>query len=219
MDMKSIRVLAAAPVVMAALVLAPMASAQKWEFGAGIGGSIYPSNSVTNGSASADVKTETNIAAGIWLANNISDHWGGELRLDYSRGDLQLSSGGTTATFGSESYAMHYDFQYHFTNAAAKIRPYVAAGAGIKYYRGIGTEVLLQPLSQFALLTKTTQLEPLISVGGGIKVKMTEHVGLRLEVHDYLTPFPKQVVTPNTGSKISGWMQDFVPMVGLSVLF
>jgi outer membrane protein W len=215
MDIKSIRVLA----VVSALALAPAAVAQKWEFGGGVGGSIYPSNTVTNGSTSADVKTETSIAGALWLANNINDHWGGEVRVDYSRGDLQLSSGGTKASFNSEAYMLHYDFQYHFTNAAARIRPYVAAGGGVKYYRGIGTEVLFQPLSQFALLTKTTQLEPLISVGGGIKVKITEHLGLRLEVHDFLTPFPKQVVTPNSGSTISGWMQDIVPMVGLSYLF
>ena len=215
MDMKSIRALA----VVSALALAPAAVAQKWEFGGGVGGSIYPSNTITNGSASADVKTETSIAGALWLANNINDRWGGEVRVDYTRGDIQLSSGGTQASFNSEAYALHYDFQYHFTNAAARIRPYVAAGGGVKYYRGIGTEVLFQPLSQFALLTKTTQLEPLISVGGGIKVKMTEHFGLRLEVHDYLTPFPKQVVVPNAGSKISGWMQDIEPMIGLSYLF
>jgi opacity protein-like surface antigen len=215
MDMKSIRVLAA----VSALALAPAAMAQKWEFGGGVGGSIYPSNSVTNGSASADVKTQTNIAGGLWLANDINDHWGGEVRIDYTRGDLQLSSGGTQATFNSEAYALHYDFQYHFANREARLRPYVAAGGGIKYYRGIGSEVLFQPLSQFALLTKTTQLEPLISVGAGLKLKVTDHIGLRLEVHDYLTPFPKEIVTPNTGSKISGWMQDLVPMVGLSYLF
>ena len=164
-------------------------------------------------------KPQTNIAGSVWLANNINDHWGGEVRVDYSRGDLQLSSGGTKASFNSEAYMLHYDFQYHFTTLGSRIRPYVAAGAGIKYYRGIGNEVEFQPLSQFALLSRTNQLKPMLSVGGGLKFKMTEHLGLRLEVHDYLTPFPKEVITPNTGSKISGWMQELVPMAGLSYLF
>jgi hypothetical protein len=35
-------------------------------------------------------------------------------------------------------------------------------------------------------------------------------------VHDYLTPFPKEVITPNPPSKVSGWIHDIVPMFGLS---
>jgi hypothetical protein len=60
MDIKRIAILAAA-----ALALSPAAVAQKWEFGGGAGGSYYVSNSVTNGSASANVGAETNIAAGL----------------------------------------------------------------------------------------------------------------------------------------------------------
>ena len=41
----------------------------------------------------------------------------------------------------------------------------------------------------------------------------------RVEVHDFLTPFPKQVIAPNQGAKVGGWLQDFVPMVGISYLF
>lgn len=213
--MKRIGILAAA----AALALAPAANAQKWEFGGGVGGSFYPSNTVTNGSATASVDVQTTIAGSVWLANSISDHWGGEVRLDYSRGDLQLSSGGTQATFSSEAYAIHYDFQYHFTPPSSRVRPFVAAGAGIKYYRGIGKQVEFQPLSQFALLTQTTELKPMLSVGGGVKFKITDHVGLRLEVHDYLTTIPQNIIAPNVGSKISGWMQNIVPMAGISYLF
>ncbi|HEV2199438.1 MAG TPA: outer membrane beta-barrel protein [Bryobacteraceae bacterium] len=215
MDIKLTHVL----VVAGALAAAPAALAQKWEFGGGAGRSFSPGNDVTNGGATATVKTQSNVAAGVWLANNIGNHWGGEVRLDYSRGDLQLSSGGTQAAFNSEAYAMHYDFQWHFTPASSKVRPFVAAGGGVKYYRGIGTEVELQPLSQFALLTKTTQLKPMASGGAGVKFQITPKFGFRVEVHDFVTPFPKDVVQPNTGSKISGWMQDIVAMGGISYLF
>jgi hypothetical protein len=95
----------------------------------------------------------------------------------------------------------------------------VAAGAGVKYYRGIGKQVEFQPLSQFALLTQTTELKPMLSVGGGLKFKLSEHLGLRVEVHDYLTTVPENIIVPNTGSKISGWMQNIVPMAGISYLF
>ncbi len=215
MDKNLIRVWLAAAV----LAFAPAAVAQRWEFGGGAGGSFYPANTITNGSASASIDGQTSIAGGLWLANNVSSHWGGEARIDYSRGDLQLSSGGTQASFNSEAYALHYDFQWYPVRSESRVRPYVAVGGGIKYYRGIGNQVEFQPLSQFALLTQTSQLKPLLSVGAGVKFRVTDHFGVRVEVHDYLTTFPNDVVAPNVNSKISGWMQDIVPMVGLSYLF
>lgn len=215
MDIKRIAVLTATAVLM----FSPAAKAQKWEFGGGIGASYTPTNTITNGSASADVGAQTNVAGAIWLSNSVGNHWGGDVRLGYSRGDLQLSSGATKATFASEAYTLHYDFQYHFTPVASRVRPYLAAGGGIKYYRGTGNQVLVQPLSQFALLTNTTQLKPMLSLGAGLKVKLTDHVGLRLEVHDYLTAIPQDIIVPNVGSKISGWRQEIVPMIGISYLF
>lgn len=213
--MQITRVLIAAGV----LAVAPAAVAQKWEIGVGAGASFYPANTITNGSASASLDTQTGLAGSIWLANNATGHWGGEARLDYSRGNLQLSSGGTQASFNSEAYAMHYDFQWYPVRSESRIRPYVAAGAGIKYYRGTGSQVVLQPLSQFALLSQTNQLKPMLSLGAGVKFRVTDRIGVRLEVHDYLTTFPDNMIVPNTGSKISGWMQDIVPMIGVSYLF
>ena len=55
-----------------------------------------------------------------------------------------------------------------------------------------------------------------MSVGGGVKFQLSPHVQLRLDVHDYMTPFPKNVITPNSGAKVGGWLMDFVPMVGIS---
>ena len=54
--------------------------------------------------------------------------------------------------------------------------------------------------------------------GVGLKVKILPHLSLRVDVHDYFTPFPKQVITPVTG-KSPGWLQDFVPMAGLAFAF
>ena len=76
-----------------------------------------------------------------------------------------------------------------------------------------------QPLSEFVLLSKTTQLKPMVNGGGGVKFQVTPKLGFRVEVHDNVTPFPKDVVQPNAGSKISGWMHDIVAMAGLSYLF
>ena len=206
-------------VVCGSLMAIPQAWAQKWEFGGGIGGGFYTSEDVTAPGGSASAKIQSNISGSAWLDNNGEGRWGGELRYDYQAGDFQLSQGGTQATFAAHSQAIHYDFMYHFTGTEATIRPFVAAGAGVKIYRGSGAQVVYQPLSNFALLTQGQDLVPLVSAGGGVKIKVATHLALRLEVHDYLTPFPKQVIAPAANAKVSGWLQDIVPMAGLGFTF
>ncbi len=206
-------------VVCLPLAILPAAVAQSWEFGGAVGGGFYTSQDVTAPGASASAKIATNLAASAWLTNNGRGHWGGEVRYDYQLGDLSLSSGSTNASFAAQSYAMHYDVLWYATPNGSKVRPFVAAGGGIKVYRGTGNEVVYQPLSGLALLTKGQDLTPLVSVGAGIKAQVSSHIQFRVEVHDYLTTFPKNIITPNQGAKVGGWMQDFVPMVGISYLF
>jgi hypothetical protein len=200
----------------AVLSALPAAMAQRWEVGGGGGGGFYTSDDVTNPAGSASAKIQTNVAASAWMDNHSSGHWSGELRYDYQRGDLALSQNGTHASFGAQSQAAHYDLQWRFASQEAVIQPFVSAGGGIKIYQGIGTEQVYQPLSNFALLTKAQDLTPLISAGGGVRVKLSQHLALRLEVHDFLTPFPKNVIAPAANSKVGGLLQDIVPMVGLS---
>jgi hypothetical protein len=213
--MKLVRMLT----VCAFLAAVPQAWAQKWELGGAVGGGFYTSQDVTSPGGSAEAKIQSNLSGSAWFGNNGPGNWGGEVRYDYQSGDLQLSSGGTQATFAANTQAVHYDFLYHFSKPDSRIRPFVAAGAGIKIYRGTGTQVVYQPLSNIALLSQDQDLTALISVGGGVKVKLAPHLHLRLDVHDYLTTFPKQVITPAANAKVSGWLQDIVPMAGLGFLF
>lgn len=199
-----------------AVAMAPAMFAQRWEVGGGAGGGFYTSESVTADGGSASAKIGSNLAASAWLGNNLAGNWGGELRGDFQLGSLELNQGGTQATFAARSYAMHYDFVWHASPVGSKIRPFVAVGAGVKVYSGTGSQVAYQPLSNFALLTQAQDITPLISAGGGVKIQVSPHLQLRAELHDFLTTFPKQVIVPAQGAKVGGWMQDFVPMVGVS---
>src|SRR6266849_1486676 len=201
------------------LAAAPGALAQKWEVGAGVGGSFYSSQTFTNAIAKVDGSLSNGLAVSAWLGNNSSNLLGGELRYDHENTDLKLSSSGTNVNFGAQTNAFHYDFLLHFTPRGSHVRPFVAGGGGVKVYTGTGKEQAFQPLSNIALLTKTSQLKALVSVGGGIKFNIAHAVQLRVEVHDYLTPFPKKVIAPTTGTKVGGWLQDFVAMAGLSFTF
>ncbi len=199
--------------------LAPGALAQKWEFGGGVGGSFYPSRDISNGSTSASAGIRTNIASGVWLGENSSGRWGGEIRYDYQMGDFSLERGSTSATLTGQSHALHYDVLWHATKRGSKVRPFLAAGAGIKVYRATGQPGVVQPLSQYALLTQGDQLEALLSVGGGVKWEIAKSLQLRLEVHDYITRFPKEMIAPNVGSTTPGILQNIVPMLAIAYTF
>jgi len=199
--------------------LAPAALAQKWEFGGGIGGSFYPSRDINNGSTSASAGIRTNIASGVWLGQNMSNKWGGEMRFDYQLGDLSLERGSTKTALTAQSYGLHYDVLWHVTRRGSKVRPFVGAGAGIKVYRATGQPGLVQPLSQYALLTKGDELKALLSLAAGVKWQIAESLQLRLEVHDYITPFPKEMIAPNVGSTAPGVLQNIVPMLAIAYTF
>jgi hypothetical protein len=202
-----------------ALASTPTLFGQKWEVGGAVGASFYTSQDYKNALSSAKAGLSDGLLASVWLGNNSGNHLGGELRYDYEKTDLKLSSGATSVSFGADTHAFHYDFLLHFTPGDSRLRPYVAAGGGVKFYRGTGKEAAFQPLSGLALLTKTNELKGLVSLGAGIKFAIAHALQLRLEVHDYITPFPKSVIAPAQGSKVSGWLQDFVASAGLSVTF
>ena len=195
---------------------APAALAQSWEVGFAGGGSFHTSETVQNPAGNGTAGLAPGFGASAWLGNNGSGSLGGELRYDYERSDFRLSSGGTTVNFAGQSNAVHYDVVWHMAPSESHIRPFVAAGAGVKLFNGTGTEEAFQPLSSIALLTKTNQIEPVVSVGGGVKFSLSQSVQMRLEVHDYLSPFPTNVVAPAANSKIGGWISDIVASVGLS---
>ena len=48
---------------------------------------------------------------------------------------------------------------------------------------------------------------------------MSKRMLLRLDFRDYLTPLPTSVLAPPPNSKISGWMNDLVFLVGVSTVF
>ena len=206
-------------VVCSSLALVPAALAQRWEVGGAIGGGFYTSQDVSAPGGSASAKIQSNISGSVWVGNNGRGRWGGEIRFDVQKGDFLLNQGGTQASFGANSYAAHYDVLWHFTDTEARVRPFVGAGAGIKVYRGTGTEQAYQPLYNFALLTKDQDLTPMVSLAAGIKFAVSSHLQFRVEVHDYLTPFPKKVIVPAQGASVGGWLQDIVPAAALAYTF
>jgi len=204
----------------ATLVLAGAAClGQEWEVNGLAGGSVYRNLGLANRFGSAQAGFATGPMYGASVVQHYYDHMSGEIRWAYQRGDLRLASSGTVEKFRGSSHAFHYDWHFYASPRKAPVRPFLAVGAGFKNYRGTGLERAYQPLSQFALLTRTTEWKPLISVGGGVRVRLGQRCSLTAELRDYLTPFPRKVIVPLGGASLGRWMHDFVPSVGIGVRF
>lgn len=203
-----------------ALALAGACAAQEWEVGGMASYGFYRDLTAAGPAGSALAGFNNGTAYGAVLGYNSAGRFSGELRYSYLNSDLKLSSGGTSATFSGIAHAIHYDVLFHpRVHHGSRILPFAAAGFGIKDYIGTGTESAYQPLENIALLTKTHEVTPMISVGGGIKMVLGARLLLRAEMRDYITTFPTHVITPLPGTHIGRWLNDFVPMVGISYVF
>ena len=192
------------------------AFAQQWEFGGLGGGSFLPGAAVTSSFGAATAGFQSGAAAGAVVGQNLSPHISGEVRYEFLQSNLRLQSGGTEATFSGVAHMIHYDVLFHTNRKGSRTQYFAAVGGGIKIFNGTGHEAAYQPLSQYAYFTKTQVLKPMASVGAGIKYAITPKIILRTEFRDFITMFPKDLITPAPGAKFGGLLHDFVPMVGIS---
>ena len=194
----------------------PGFAAEGWEVGVSGGYGIYNDVTVTNASGQASTGFKSGPAFGVVAGNEMSRWLAGEARYTYRRNDMFVSSGSAEAQFKGESHIIHYDFLFHSAPRTARVRAFFAAGAGVKYYRGTGNERAVQPLSNFVALSKTSQIVPVISFGGGVKFQISPTLLFRVDVRDYTGPFPDEVIAPVPGAQLKGWLHDIVPTAGLS---
>jgi len=195
------------------------ALAQQWEFG-GVGGLGFLSNvSVSSPAGSATAGFQPGGVVGAFFGQSLYSHLTGEVRYEFMQNNLELSSGGQTAHFSGYAHAIHYDLLWHTNREESKVQFFGALGGGMKIFQGTGTESAYQPLSQFGYFTKTHALKPMVSVGAGMTFALSRRMQLRAEVRDFITMFPKEIITPPTGAKYGSLLHDFVPMVGIDYLF
>ncbi len=193
--------------------------AQEWELGGAAGYGIYRNGSITAPAGSATAGIRNRFAVGAVLTENMYEHLSGELRYTYHDGDPFLQAAGVKANVQGQSHAFHYDLLFHSRPHRAKLRPFVAVGAGVKQYNVSGPGNPSQPLASIGLLTSTNQFKPLISLGGGVKYRAGEHLLLRFDFRDYITPFPKAIITPAPGATAGGFFHQFTPLAGISYAF
>ena len=202
-----------------ALASACAAQERQWEVGGAAGFGIVRNATISNPSGSASAGVDNRFAAGVVFGQDLYQHLSGEVRYTFRDDDLVLKNGGSKVNMDGESHLVQYDMLFHATGKSSRIRPYAAAGAGIRWFLGTGQEYENQPLGTFALLTKTDEVKPLLSVGGGVKVRVRGRMDIRLDFRDYISPFPQKLFATAPGARIHGWLNDLVPFAGVSWLF
>jgi hypothetical protein len=199
------------------LLASPAAFGQKWEVGAGGGGSFYNARTLAAPMGSGEAKFKPGFAATGWIGQ-MGDRIGGDFRYTIAWNDMELKGPGGSFSMGGRTQAIHYDLLFYTGSRKSKTRGYVLVGGGMKQFAGTGQDVAFQPTNSFAVLTRTSEWKPLVTVGAGLRMSLSKRSHLRAEVRGYFTPAPTEVIT-QIGGDFSGWYFDIVPMVSLSYVW
>jgi hypothetical protein len=184
----------------------------RWELGM-IGGFGYaPSFTVSNPPASASAGINKGGVIGVYGGEDSYRYWSGEATYLYRMSDLKLSGDGQSAKFGAHTHLITGDFLAHFRPVGSHIRPYISFGGGIEIIEGTGMESASQPLGNLAALTATREVLPVGEAGAGVKIQLNQHLRMRVQVRDYISTAPHQVIAPAPGSTISGKVNDIIGM-------
>jgi hypothetical protein len=193
-----------------------LATAQDWEAGGAAGFGFYRSVAISGLTSSGSAGFGPRFVLGAVAGKSFAEHLAIEGRYIYQDGDLQIRGRGTEANLDGDSSALLGELVCSLLRRHAWLRPYFAAGGGVKVYRGTQNAAADEPLMDLALLHHATQAVALVSYGGGVKWHFAEHWWARLDLRDYVTPFPTRVISAAPGVHLNGRLHDFVPTLGLS---
>ena len=184
-----------------------LAFAQSFEASVGGGQSIIPSKSADIGTADTDPASGTYRLKGgfrlsLRMAINTGRFIGHEFGYAYSRTALETpavttTTGSIISTVPADSISLpshqgFYDFLIYAIPEGKIIRPFAAGGVQFTAFS--------QPGSQY---TNNRETKYGINYGGGIKVKVKENWGFRLDARQYNMGKPFQL--PNRSGRLLMW--------------
>ncbi len=161
------------------------------------------------------------VAVGAVWSQTGRQHWGGEFHYLFQTNNMRLRAGqGTsgTADFSAQSHSFHYDVLLYGARREARVRPFIAAGPGLKVYTANGQPRAFQPLGSTVAFSRESVLKFLFSGGGGVKFRIAKNAVFRLDFRDYVTGIPKNF-TALPGVRISGQFHNFVGTAGVGIYF
>lgn len=201
------------------LLLAGTCGAQNWELGGGAGYGVYHNGSIIAPGGTADAGIRNRFVATGYVLEDLFEHFSGEVRYVYHDGDSFLSSGSVRGTVQAQSHTITYDAMFYFQPRDKRVRVYLAAGIGGKFYNTTGPAPVPQPLPRIAALTTQSQWKPVFDFGGGVRIRVQKHLSLRGDFRDYITAFPNMLFIPAGNGTERGIFHQFTPMFGIGANF
>jgi len=189
------------------------------EIGGAGGFGFYHDASITNTNGSAKAGFGPRFVLSAVAGWNWSRLLAVEGRYTFQDGDAALRSQGLEANLDGDAQSAMAELLFSPQPKSSRFRFFGAVGFGVKVYQTTHPSPGPQPLTDFAMLQKANQAEPLITYGAGIRYAFSKHWLIRVEFRDYTTPFPTRVITPAPGARLSGWLHDIVPTLGISRTF
>jgi opacity protein-like surface antigen len=200
---------------LAVAVFASAAWAQQWELGADAGYGIYRDGTIFSAQGTARAGILNRFGAGIVFGDEFSDYVSAELQYLYHDGHPYLSYAGTRTDIQGNSYALTYNFLFHFKKQEHRFRPFLEGGMGAKDYVIAGPAPNPQPIPQIASLTTNDVWKVVFEPGGGVRFRPIKQMEMRVEFRDYLTTFPRQQIVPAPNNTARGVFQQFTPLFGV----
>jgi len=191
----------------------------RWEVGGDIGYGIYRNGTIFSSAGTATAGIRNRFTAGAVVAEDLYEHFTGEIRYQYQDGHPFLATGSIAKDIQGQSHTLVYDALFQIKRRSSKIRPFIVAGVGGKYYATVGPPPVPQPIPAIAILTNVSQWKAVGSFGGGVKYHIGEHILLRGDFRDYVTGFPKSQLRPAPNATARGIFQQFTLMFGISAVF
>jgi opacity protein-like surface antigen len=200
-------------------MIATSAFAQQWEVGGSFGYGWNRNLRVNGPGAEATVGIRDRFVAGAVLTEDLYEHVSGEVRYTYQDGDPFLTFGGRTANVQGQSHSFTYDTLIHLRDRDQRLRPFLTGGIGAKLYRTTGPPPAVQPAPGVAFLGASDQWKVLVSVGAGVTYRFPNHLIVRADFRDYISPAPTKLFVPAAGATVRGLVHQLTPMVGIGVWF
>jgi len=201
------------------IVFAAACFAQEWEVGGFVGYGWYHNGTVESPSERIQAGIRNRVAFGFILGEDLYQHLSGEFRYVFQDGGPFLSGPGFNTNIDGRSHTFTYDVVVNVTNKEHRVRPFLAAGAGGKYYTASDDAILVQPAPAVVILTGRNTWRFVGDFGGGVKFVVHHHIILRADFRDYITGLPHGQIVPARFSNRHGTLQMFTPTVGVSGWF
>jgi len=151
------------------------------------------------GGTKDDVQLEDGFRFSIRSTLNNESHFGHEFQYAYSRTQLNISG-------VKQGMAIHqggYNFLLYATKEGFRIRPFATGGVGFANY--------VPPGSSATSGGGSTKFG--LNYGGGVKMRVTSLIGVRVDVRQYTTPKPFDLPLKE------GWLRQTEVSAGVGVIF